>query len=314
MLRLKRVTLIDGWQLTPTVAGSYDEVLEIPPETPPGDYYLNIAVWGRYTPSFFSFPPAHVIVTPATSSDSSQGIALRHCTIVGTQSLNLRLGHGITAPVLGVVPPNTTLEPLAIYVDSANQPWFQIRLLTAGRGVGIGEVGWLLAGSKWLNCTPAFAMLVKTLLANAEVTPSTPIREPTPIPVPTLAPEPVTPAGNSQIVANVVQTGQGYMLVFQVQAYDASVGNADGDGIHSVDMWIVDISDEIVYRHHEDHAAYCAFGGGEPACPGWSFADHNFQWPDGTPLIGGPYTLHAQVNAADGRQQSVDLPITIPFP
>jgi hypothetical protein len=52
-------------------------------------------------------------------------------------------------------------------------------------------------------------------------------------------------------------------------------------------------------------------GGGEPDCTVWYFADHNYQWPNGNSLTPGPHTLRAQVNAADGRQQYVEQPVTI---
>jgi hypothetical protein len=70
------------------------------------------------------------------------------CKLIGTQNLNLRNGPGTTAGRLGTVMPNTTLEPLAMRLDSAKQPWFQVRLITASKNVAVGTIGWLLANSK----------------------------------------------------------------------------------------------------------------------------------------------------------------------
>jgi hypothetical protein len=117
--------------------------------------------------------------------------------------------------------------------------------------------------------------------------------------------------GDGQISAKVLQTGQGDALIFQVEAYDTAVGNNDGDGIQRVDLWVDDAFGNMVYSHRENSAGYCAFGGGEPDCTVWYFADHNYQWPDGIPLTPGQHMLRAQVNTPDGRQQYVEQPVTI---
>ncbi|MBE7552356.1 MAG: PD40 domain-containing protein [Anaerolineales bacterium] len=103
-------------------------------------------------------------------------------------------------------------------------------------------------------------------------------------------------------------------LVFQVQAYDPGVGSTDGAGIDLVEMRIVDSKGTLVYERTEKNAAYCAFGGGEPTCLVWVFADHNNTWPNGSPVENGTYTLQAAVQAKDGRSIEVQTIIEIQLP
>jgi hypothetical protein len=73
-------------------------------------------------------------------------------------------------------------------------------------------------------------------------------------------------------------------MVFQVEVFDASVGSRDGDGIKDVKIAIRD-GDHVVHEQIEEHAGYCAFGGGEPDCNVWVLADHDYKWPGGDPII-----------------------------
>ena len=59
-------------------------------------------------------------------------------------------------------------------------------------------------------------------------------------------------------------------------------------------MIILDANGREVYRRRENNAGYCAFGGGEPNCNVFDFADNNDEWPNGEPIRdGGEYTLRA---------------------
>lgn len=126
------------------------------------------------------------------------------------------------------------------------------------------------------------------------------------------------PVVTQELVANIVQIGPHSTdtvvtdaLVFQVEAYDPTVGNRDGDGIQNVDLWIEGPHGETVYRRTENNAAYCAFSGGEPDCVILDLR-HNQYWPNRGPLIqDGPHTLRATIHARDGRETSVALTIEI---
>lgn len=73
-------------------------------------------------------------------------------------------------------------------------------------------------------------------------------------------------------------------MVFQVEVFDGSVGSRDGDGIKDVKITIRD-GDKVVHERTEKQAPYCVFGGGEPDCNAWGFADHYYKWPGDDPLI-----------------------------
>jgi hypothetical protein len=73
-------------------------------------------------------------------------------------------------------------------------------------------------------------------------------------------------------------------MVFQVEVFDAGVGSKDGDGIKDVKITIHD-GDKVVHERTEEHAAYCVFGGGEPDCNVWVFADYDYKWPGGDQII-----------------------------
>lgn len=116
------------------------------------------------------------------------------------------------------------------------------------------------------------------------------------------------PTASEELVANLVQTGPhntdltlSDTLVFQVEAYDPAVGNADGDGIQKVDFWIDGPNGRTVYRRTENNAHYCAFSGGEPDCTLFDLRS-NDHWPDGPEIQNGSYTLHWRAYAKDGRE------------
>ena len=89
-------------------------------------------------------------------------------------------------------------------------------------------------------------------------------------------------------------------IVFRLFVYDPNFGSSDGAGINSVDMQISDPSGHVVQSRTEQNAAYCVFSGGEPDCVIWKFAEHNNQWPDGTPVCtGAGYQAVMTVDAKD---------------
>jgi hypothetical protein len=104
-------------------------------------------------------------------------------------------------------------------------------------------------------------------------------------------------------------------LVFWVEARNPSVGKKDGAGIKSVDFVLTDSNGQDVYTHTENTSRYCGFGGGEPDCVVFHFADNNFNWP-GTnlPIQNDDYTLTATVNSADGNQWSGSGTFSIRLP
>ena len=125
----------------------------------------------------------------------------------------------------------------------------------------------------------------------------------------------------SDLFTEVVQTGRGNnaddvrgALNFRVRAFvDNGTGNnRDGDGIRNVDMIILDPDGREVQRRRENVAGYCAFGGGEPNCSTYVFADHDDRWQNGDSIRHGEdYTLRAIITAKDGRRITINRTVTI---
>lgn len=120
-------------------------------------------------------------------------------------------------------------------------------------------------------------------------------------------------SNNDDLVVDVVQTGPGGadyavydQLAFQVQAYAPESGDYDGAGIQGVDLWVEDLYYDTIFASHENNAAYCMFGGGDPDCNIWSFSENGYQWPNGKAFEPGQYYLVAHVVAKDGRQKTID--------
>jgi hypothetical protein len=104
-------------------------------------------------------------------------------------------------------------------------------------------------------------------------------------------------------------------LVFWVEARNPSVGKKDGAGIKSVDFVLTDSNGQDVYSHTENTPHYCGFGGGEPDCVVFHFADNNFRWPEtNLPIQNDDYTLTATVNSADGNQWNGSGTLSIRLP
>ena len=104
-------------------------------------------------------------------------------------------------------------------------------------------------------------------------------------------------------------------LVFWAEARDPEVGQAYGSGILSIDFVIKDSDGQTVYSNTVNKPVYCVFGGGDPDCTEFVFADNNYQWP-GTnlPVQNGDFTLTATVNAQDGSKWSGSASFSIQLP
>ncbi|MCB0111540.1 MAG: SH3 domain-containing protein, partial [Caldilineaceae bacterium] len=131
-------------------------------------------------------------------------------------------------------------------------------------------------------------------------------------PLPSTETPPV--AGLVQIGPNSIEPTITDSLVFQVTAFNPTIGTNDGDGIDNVQMQIVGPDGEIVYEKQENTPGYCAFGGGEPDCSTLVFSNNDNRWPDGQPVQGGLHTLRAVVNASRSVSQTLESTIRIQLP
>jgi len=123
----------------------------------------------------------------------------------------------------------------------------------------------------------------------------------------TVPEEPTPPVEVPDIQVEAREFGPGSLdtfiqgqISFQVAAWDPAVGSNNGDGIESIILRIYGPSG-LVHEREERAAAYCAFGGGEPDCTIYSYADNGYVWESGASVEPGAHTLTADVVADDGR-------------
>ena len=78
-------------------------------------------------------------------------------------------------------------------------------------------------------------------------------------------------------------------IVFKLVVFDPEIGNVDGAGIQAVNIEAFDPLGRTVIEQRESNWAYCAFGNPTPSpdCEVWRFGEHNFTWPNGTPVCAG---------------------------
>ena len=149
-------------------------------------------------------------------------------------------------------------------------------------------------------------------LAPAATAPRPPT--PTNTPIPQRA-DPFVPGGGDPkgLIGKMVLPGYGgtseqvdlpvfnEQIVFQLLVYDPDFGSSDGAGINSVEMTIYDPNGGVVQTRTEQNVPYCSFGNDQPECPAWKFAEHDYRWPNGTPVCRGQgYQAIMIVNAQNG--------------
>lgn len=160
--------------------------------------------------------------------------------------------------------------------------------------------------------------------------PTEPPPQPTDIPVPpTAPPEPTEPpiaysdvnfsgnpvpgdevGGKIQIAGAELNENQALVvrsfLSIRVFARFPDSATQDGAGVDNVQIAIGnDQTGDLVQQRIERTAGYCAFGGGEPDCVPWVFAEQNNQWPNGQPIADGSYTVNISITKLGDSEPSV---------
>lgn len=233
------------------------------------------------------------------------------CTVVA-QTLNLYPGPGVAyQPPLSSLPQGTGLKPVGYSaVGYPGGAWIQVEQ----------PAGWVNADPQFVNCTvdpaslPPAAAIPPT--PTATITPTPVPNPPTPTPTPELAVFFEPPGGgNKKIKGYVVFPGYSQAqldvgdlvfrdkLVFRVVAFDTDRGNHDGAGIESITFTILDADGNTVHERTERTPGYCVFGGGEPTCNVWVFAQHHYRWPEpynDQPIANGDYNVQIQINPRQG--------------
>jgi hypothetical protein len=232
-----------------------------------------------------------------------------------TDNLRLHSGPGTVYDMLGALPINTPLVPLAFSpVGYPEGQWVQVS--TAG-----GQLGWIISGGSSISCNVDPATLPATVI------PPTPTAAPTntPLPIPA-TPTPTREAitiladpeggGGNYIDGSIMFPGLPYgfidssfplifkgKFVFRIEAYDIRRGTNDGDGIEQVDLRLTyfdeDEGDIEVHQKTEVNPSYCIFGGDEPYCQAWVFAEHGQRWPEGQPIKNGDYQANITIVPKD---------------
>ncbi len=134
-----------------------------------------------------------------------------------------------------------------------------------------------------------------------------PTSTPRPSPTPLVLVVQVVIPGNldAKILAPNYSPAATTSLVFQVTARTKG-SNRDGTGVKSVVFRFLDSNGNAVYARTEMNSPYCAFGDNGTSCDVWVFAQHNRQWPNGTPIRNGTYKLDVTVNPLQGSDSQRD--------
>jgi len=249
------------------------------------------------------------------------------CRVISA-GLNLRAGPGtVYAPPLASLARDTELRPITFVARGfPTGQWIEAQVVSNGRG------GWVSAEPRFVACN------VQLTALPAGVPPPTPTLAPTatllpptdipiiPIATATAAPQvaviPVDGSDGNKALGNDrgVNSGRNLLLpgfasyeianpmvfgdriVFQAEVFDRNVGITDGAGIESVTFTIRDETGNIVHQRTERNPGYCVFGGGEPDCTVWRFAQNRYRWPDGADLRPGVHDVQIVIRPKNGEE------------
>ena len=271
--------------------------------------------------------PPNATQPPITTTEPTSAPLAASCRVISA-GLNLRPGPGtVYAPPLAGLARDTELRPISFVARGfPTGQWIETRVVSDGRE------GWVSAGSQFVACNIQLASLP------AGVPPPTPtpaptarLARPTEIPivpiatataVPQVAVIPVDGSDGNKALGNNRGVNQGRNLllpgfaphetsdpmvfrdkiVFQAEVFDKNVGQYDGAGIESVTFTIRDETGKKIHERTERNAGYCVFGGGEPDCTVWRFAEHGDKWPGGADLRPGIHDVQIVIRPKSSEE------------
>ena len=271
-------------------------------------------------------PTPSAELTPVLAPTETGAPPAASCRVISA-GLNLRSGPGtVYAPPLAALARDTELRPVSFVARGfPTGQWIETQVVSDGRE------GWVSAEPRFVACNLQLATLP------AGVPPPTPTPAPTaklrpteipivPIATATAAPQvaviPVDGSDGNKALGNDrdVNSGRNLLLpgfaphqitdpmvfrdriVFQAEVFDRNVGISDGDGIESVTFTIRDETGNIVHQRTERNPGYCVFGGGEPDCTVWRFAQNKYRWPDGADLRPGGHDAQIVIRPKNGDE------------
>ncbi|MEZ4675350.1 MAG: hypothetical protein R2932_14030 [Caldilineaceae bacterium] len=92
-------------------------------------------------------------------------------------------------------------------------------------------------------------------------------------------------------------------IALRVAVFDSRVGQQDGDGIQTVTFSIIDnFSGDTAFANTEEQAPFCLFGGNDPGCTTFVFAQNGLRWPSGVPIYNDSYTAQIDIVALNGDE------------
>lgn len=91
-------------------------------------------------------------------------------------------------------------------------------------------------------------------------------------------------------------------MALRVEVFDTRSDQNDGDGIAHVTFSIFDsFSSDPVYSNQEETAPFCLFGGNDPLCTTWVFAQNGLRWPNGEPIYNESYNALINIVPLNGE-------------
>jgi hypothetical protein len=282
----------------PASAATATPTLPTDPDTPSG-----------VTATLTTLPPT----TPPASPTPAAVTPEARCRVI-TSGLNLRPGPGtVFEPPLEALANGAELIPLAFSPTGfPGGQWLEVQTPS-------GQVGWISADPQLINCNIPFTTLPAGVIPPTPTPPSTPTSPPAPTPTPLIfAVVPVDGTDDNDFLQGRRVILPGFspqqvtippvfrdQVAFAIEAYDIRFGTHDGAGIEQVEITITYDSDDgdsvEVHRRVEQQAGFCAFGGGEPACTVWVFAEHDNRWPSGQPIFNGSYSVDFDITPQEGE-------------
>ncbi len=259
--------------------------------------------------------------TPTDAAVSQAETVEATCRVVA-QALNLRTGPGVIYDTIFSVPLDTELRPIAFTNAGFPGEWLQGEMPSNNN-----QIIWFSAGPQFVACTIDVTTLPAATIPPTPTPTVTNTPQPDP-PTPTPTPEPFTipppgGGGNEEIAGVLIfpdfRPGQlnsddlvfRDRLNFRVAPYDINTGRAeDGAGIDRVEITITD-SEGGEHYQEENNRPYCAFDSNAPTCDAWVFADHNYSWPGGDPIINGPHDVFILITPRQGEQANWEFKFEI---
>lgn len=271
-----------------------EETLEKPTATPTA---VEPAALAQATATATAAPTA-TSTSPATATSAPTPTSAPTATTAATAAASANTPPPPSATPCG--PPPTWVEYIIRQGDTLTR-------LAQATGTTVAEI-------QQANCladTTLFTgnrLFLPTLppAATPEATPTATATQPPP---PPLVLNGSQPQGTASIVGELTYDPE---FLLRIDARRSGGPEEAGWGIDRVEFRVSSGTVDGLYVHTEENPGYCIFGGGEPACNPWPFADGAYRWGEGGPPIEpgsyyGQATFHYTPESDDGSGIAEDF-------